>query len=276
MNNIWRAILPYGKLVIAAILLAAVAAIAGVTAIGSPQQSLVISAAAAAISALFTAFTAFATMQLAVESQKHRDEQERQRKELAFQAVIVEMASYIGHFNRWHPANNSDFWVDEIWWMYPMRFNRLTELMEAVRLHPKLWERIVGGSLVAIQWLEKHLNDFRETRKRNVAVKAPINEYFVLDLYLKQLARYVVCEMQRQNQPVPQGVRETKFFQPLAWNYDRLPDSPKEAAQIIESKFMPPGLPEIDDFSFHECQLEVLINEARKAFHEAEQNKKAN
>lgn len=275
MNSSWRAILRRGKLVIATILFAVVAIVAGAVVIGSAQQLAVIAAVAAAISALFAAFTAFATIQLAIESQKQREEQEQQRKKLAFQAAIVEMATYIGNFNKWHPTNNSDFWTNDIWWMYPMRFNRVTELMETVQFHPKLWERIVGGSLMTIQWLENHLNDFMENRKRNVAGKIPISEYFLLDLYLKQLARYIVCEMQRQNQPVPKGVRETKFFRPLAWNYVGLPDSPKEAAQIIESKFMPPGLPEIDVPSFHECRLEVLIDEARKAFHEAEQNKKS-
>jgi hypothetical protein len=265
----------HGTVIISAILFATVAVIAGFAVFGS-QQLLAITSTAAAISALFAAFTAFATLQLANESQKQREGQEQQRKELAFRAAIMELANNVEDFSNWRPVYPTS-WRDDIWWKYPMQFPHLIELMEVVWLPPKLWERIFWRSLRVIQSLEEKMKYVtQEGSKIQGSREIYFRGYYILVLYLKQLIRYIVCEMQQENLTLPEGIWETVPLRALPWSYDDLAPSPADAARSLEYNDFASSPPEVDNPAFSRCRLETLIDESRTSFQKEQQSKSAN
>lgn len=214
--------------------------------------------------AVFTGVLALATFRLVKEAKDSRVEQERQRKEIAFRAALMEVADYITSLNKWTPAFGRP---QRIWWEDPLKFSRLTGLLESVWIHPKLWERLSRGTLIRIKELEGYLKDCISrpaedyTKIQNEVVRNCDN----LDLYLKQLARYIFCEMRRQKLNAPEDVWNTATFQPRPGVYGDLLLSPETAAKLFESQHIPPLQPELDDAAFHDCRLQILIGEARQA-----------
>jgi hypothetical protein len=212
--------------------------------------------------AIATFLLATATLFLACDSWRGRREQERQRKELAFRAALNELAGYIISFEQWEPKSNLRA---DIWWKYPLQFYKLIDLVGAVWIHSKLWERINGGVLLMIKVEEELLKDYMGREHPDQNFNAFTDTYYNLDLYLKQLIRYVYCEMQRQSLTVPKGLWEAKVFQPLAWSYGDLSRTPEQIAITFEIIPFLSLSREPDDSAFGKCRLATLIEQAREA-----------
>lgn len=211
---------------------------------------------------LFTAFMALATVLLVWDARKGRAEQERQRKEVAFRAAILEVTAYIVSLHEHNIVAGARF---DVWWKHPFEFPRLDALLESVWIDIGLWERLTGGLIGWIKNREASLYDLIAVQNRwDQNLVSGI--YYPLDLYLKQLNRYLFCEMQRQNLRAPTGLWETKTFTPLPWTYGDLNQSPAVAA----AGYVPhPGLiilpAEPQNAAFDECRFERLIALAREA-----------
>lgn len=95
------------------------------------------------------------------------------------------------------------------------------------------------------------------------------NLYYLTDLYLKQLACYVMAEIRRQRLDVPREWQARRpVFDPLPWYYVAGFESAAAAAQSTEHGHVwppyTPQAPEPDDLAYRECALERLMERARQ------------
>ena len=219
---------------------------------------------------LFTFMLAIATVWLAYETWIGREEQVRQRKEIAFRAALIESANNIVSFTRWNPMLAVNSPPDKEWLNQSLSFTRLNELLETVWVDPMLWERITGGLLVNVKRFEDriHVNLLDMSIEDRVKIEGSKRDYFLIDLYLKQLACYVLAEMQRQRINIPAAIIRTQMFQPLAWAHGSIEEDPKTTAYTLEVQPLPPFVHfplEPENVAFRDCRLEVLISKARLA-----------
>lgn len=216
--------------------------------------------------AVVTFLLVLVTAWLVWETRNSRIQGEHQRKEIAFRAALVEIADNIASLNRWSPALGM---YKGVWWNHPLKFPKLTELLETVWIHPDLWERIRGGTLPRIANIEDRLNVTlinSQTAENSTAWQNDAEEmYHSLDLYLKQLARYVFCEMRRQGLNAPENTWNTATFQPRPWLYGDSNLPSETVADLFETQLIPPLSPEPNNAAFRDCRLQVLIGEARRA-----------
>ncbi len=218
--------------------------------------------------AFFTFVLAIATVGLTWETWRGRKEQEQHRKEIAFRAALIEAANNIANFTRWNPILT--YLPDKEWLNQSLSFAKLTEMLETVWVDPRLWERITGGLLINLKRFEEriHSNLLSETAEERVKIECSKRDYFLIDIYLKQLACYILSEMQRQGIKVPEDIQRTQIFWPLAWNYGGNDESPQMIAYTLECQLVPPFVslpPEPEDAAFSDCRLELLISKARQA-----------
>src|SRR5262245_36079997 len=108
-------------------------------------------------------------------------------------------------FNKWNYKLRGVPTADEISWKQPVEFSHVTKLIEEIWVDPQLWERIIGYSLVIIKHLDKSMSELLEQPNNETARKYE-DTFYEIDLRLKQLARYLLCEMKRQKLEVPAGI----------------------------------------------------------------------
>lgn len=220
-----------------------------------------------------TVFLALATIWLALEARKARLESSRKDKEVAFRAALTEMAHNIVAIEtynprlgiRTHPAN----WIEQ-----RLQFENLKYLLATTWLYPKLWERI-QTIIVNLETREIHMKATVEG-----GTSSATDEYYLLDLYLKQVARYLAAEMLRQKFESTElnQVAHSELYKPLPWVYGTRDQTSEGNAQLLETQVTPPFLKpstEPTDKIFAGCRLATLIEEARLA-HEKMTNELSN
>ncbi len=219
--------------------------------------------------ALFTAWLAWMTSLLVKETTHSRKAAEHHQKEIAFRAVLIELADNILSFERWKPTLNA--MPDKEWKDHPLQFIHLYELFRTVWIHKQLLERSFAV-VMNVKRLETALRELlfdRQELNQNA-----IDTYYVIDLYLKQLACYVICEAQRQGIDVPaeSWVKNANIFQPSPWLYGD--SSSGIAARNLETQLIPPLPPEPNEHAFQECALERLISQAHQRLQDQDRDLK--
>lgn len=199
---------------------------------------------------------ASATFLLVLETRKTRKQAEKQRKELAFRAALVELEDNIINHRRWDPRLRGR--PDAYWWNHPPQFTRLNELLGSVDIPPQLfaWMTVERGNIqIRDTWLRNELQQQPEGQVNNDLK----NRFYWLDLYLVRLACYVVCEAKRQGfHKMAEGMEQAGIFKPRPWVYGTSLDE----AAATTAKLA--GLPDPNVSGCEQCRLAELIKLAHE------------
>jgi hypothetical protein len=175
-------------------------------------------------------------------------------------------------FERWRPQ--AEALPLYPWWDYPLRLSKLADLLDTTTLPQPLFERLLWIGRY-IQALETQLHDDLGTRsaepERLHAARAErvLRWFYVMDLYLKQLAHYVTCEARRQGfSRVAQGAEQAGLLRPLPWP-TVLPDGqpPERLATWLETELLDgylPGRREPTHADYRRASLRELIQLAQR------------
>ena len=226
-----------------------------------------------AVAAVATLFLAAATFWLAREARAARIETERRNHEVSFRAALVELATDIQLLESWQPQLQSTLPAD--WLKTPPTFAAMRDLLAHVWVPGVLWDRIMT-TLVNLGAYVETMEAVRQQLPPDVSSPEYTNRwehlrnlYYFTDLYLKQLACYVLTEMQRQHLDVPREWQAQRLlFDPLPWYYVAGFESAAAAAQDTDQAHMWPPYtaqaPEPDDPAYRSCALERLMERARR------------
>ncbi len=212
--------------------------------------------------AIGTLSLAIATVAAVLQARAQWRDEMRQRQVLAFRMALMELWDNVQHINKWSHLQERP---SQRWSAAALTFTATKNLLVAVWVPSKLWYRITtvirnveAYATRVDDAVTKGDNDVRSAREWNR----------IIDLYLKQLARYLFAEMGRRGLDVPDDWKAQPLCEPLAWNYEPGFSSPAAAAHNMESgSVFPPHVPfapEPDDPVYAECTLETLITCARE------------
>lgn len=219
--------------------------------------------------AIATAALAAVTFWLVLEARMTRREAARRDREVAFRAALVELASNIQYLETWKPSLESS--PPEEWLKKPLSFAAMKDLLARAWVPGVLWDRIMTlvvnlGSYQTV--VTSQSSSLRPTPEYDPQRENVQELYYVIDLYLKQLACYLIAEMRRQRLGMPRGwARERSLFAPLDWRYDVRFGSTALAVQNIELHFWPPFTPQAPEPNmrpYAQCKLERLIRIAKQ------------
>ncbi len=226
-----------------------------------------------AVLAVATTLLAVATTWMAAESRKARLDAARRDRELAFRAALVELTTNIQQVETWTPSLEST--PPENW--HPLlSFTAMRDLLARVWIPGALWDRIMALMTNLQAYIEVITAQIRvlppdaSSRGEYTPQRENIRDlYYFIDLYLKQLACYLVAEMRRQRLSIPKEWKEGRpLFAPLIWRYDVGFASVPDAVYSIESGHVwppfTPQAPEPADPAYRSCTLERLIETARQ------------
>lgn len=216
-------------------------------------------------------WTALATLTLALvavgsilQTQALRRNDIRRQDELAFRRALRELWGNVQHLGGWSQLEERP---SKRWEAAALTFTDTNNLLAAVWIPLKLWYRIQS-----MLWNIKAY----AIRVDDAVAKGGANElrwardgWYIADLYLKQLVRYLFAEMRRRRIGMPVDWRASQpLCEPLAHYYAPADDSPAKAAYNLEHALtVPPHVPwadEPDDPAYAECRLETLIARARE------------
>lgn len=228
-----------------------------------------------------TVVLAFATVWLALEGRTARIESTRRNRVLVFRAALLELASNIQTLETWDPAQQQD--APPTWPEKSLAFESMRNLLAQVWLPGSLWDRIMTLVTNLRAYMDVVTAQIRglppdaasrgeyTPQRNNIRVL-----YYLVDLYLKQLACYLIAEMRRQGLVLPKDWRNGRpIFTPASWRYDAGFESVAQAVFSIESGHVwrPFTLqaPEPNDPAYRNCRLERLIEQAgQRSKHEAD------
>jgi len=227
-----------------------------------------------AVLAFATFLLAGATMWLVLEARAARRETTRHNREVAFRAALVELATNVQLLESWRPDLQSTVPAD--WLRTPLTFSAMRDLLARVWVPGGLWDRVMT-TIVNLSAYIQTMEAVRQQLPSDASGRADYtnlwehlrNLYYHTDLYLKQLACYVLAEMQRQRLDVPREWQARRpLFDPLPWYYVAGFESATAAAQITDQGHMWPPYtaqtPEPDDPAYRDCALERLMEKARQ------------
>ncbi len=232
-----------------------------------------------AVLAFTTGLLALATAWVALESRKFRRETARRNDEIAFRAALVELATDIQAVEAWHPKLEPMIPPGK-WLQAPLAFDATKRLLAHVWLPAALWDRLATTITNLQAYVEvvtaqtRGLPPDAATRGEYTPQRQNITELrYRIELYLKQLIRYLLAEMQRQRLHVPSDWKAGRaLFDPPAWYYDPEFKSAADAAIAVDRGPMWPPFtaqaPEPDDPAYGDCGLELLIERARQRIDE--------
>jgi len=212
--------------------------------------------------AIGTLSLALATVFAVLQARAQRRDQVRQRQVLAFRTALLELWDNVQQISGWSHLQDRP---SQRWRAAAVTFTATKNLLGAVWVPSKLWYRIT----TVIRNVEAYATRVDDAvTKGDSDVRAAREWNRIIDLYLKQLARYLFAEMRRQEFDVPENWTAQPLCEPLAWVYGPASPSPAAAASNMESgSIFPPHVPfaaEPDDPAFDECTLEALITRARE------------
>ncbi len=211
-----------------------------------------------ALMAFFTFLMAVGTFYLALETRALRKSADTQSKHIAFRAAIQEIAENVTNLHAWYPKleDPSVSWLSQ-----RLMFEKLSDLMNLVAFHPQVWQRTIAL--------------IRNLRSAEVVLKSGLidqdleraKEFFYrIDIYLKQLARYVATEMKLHGfSKEASALIGNSLMRPDQWSYG---DSNLTPAAIAVNMENPPIFPfsalppEPAEPAFANCMLAQLIQEA--------------
>jgi hypothetical protein len=182
---------------------------------------------------------------------------------VAFRTALTELWDNVQHIGQWSHLQDRP---STRWSAAALTFAATKNLLAVVWVPSKLWYRIT----TVIRNIEAYATRVDDAvTKGDSDVQAAREWNRIIDLYLRQLARYLFAEMRRQGLEVPDDWKERQpLCEPLPWIYDPRAPSPTAAAHNMEagSVFPPhvPFAPEPDDPVYAECNLETLIARARE------------
>jgi len=227
-----------------------------------------------AVLAIATVLLAGATTWMVWEARIARFEMARRESEVAFRAALVEIATNVQRLEAWDPSLQPT--APENWPQTPLAFGAMKDLLARVWIPGALWDRIMALMTNLQAYVEVITAQIRglppdaSMRGEYTAQRENIrNLYYLVDLYLKQLACYLTAEMRRQRLVVPKKWQDDRpLFAPLSWRYDAGFASVAQAVQSIESGHVwppfTPQAPEPDDPAYRDCALERLMERARQ------------
>ena len=134
----------------------------------------------------------------------------------------------------------------------PSRFAAIRDLLARVWVLGGLWDRVMttivnlGAYIQTMEAVRQQLPSDTSGRRDYTNLWEHLrNLYYLTDLYLKQLACYVLAETQRQRLDVPREWQARRpLFDPLPWYYVAGFESATAAAQITDQDTCaPPTLP---------------------------------
>jgi hypothetical protein len=204
----------------------------------------------------------------------------RRDREVAFRAALVEFATNIQDVEAWDPLLQQI--PQEKWLETPLAFAAAKNLLAHVWIPAALWDRIMTQVTNLQAYVEvvtaqaRGLPPDAMTRGEYFPqIENVKNLRFLIDLYLKQLACYLLAEMQRQSLDVPSDWKARRpLFDPAAWDYGPEFGSAADAAWKVDQGPMwppfTPQAPEPDDPAYRGCALERLIERARQNADEKE------
>jgi hypothetical protein len=226
--------------------------------------------------AIATVILAAVTAWVALEARTARLKAVQRDREIVFRAALMELALNVQRLETWMPLLQDTpptNWLDE-----PLPLTAMKDLLARVWVPSGLWNRIMALMTNFQAYVEVITAQIRSlppdaaTRGEYFSQRENIrNLYYLIDLYLKQLACYLAAEMRRQRLGAPQEWDDNRpLFAPLGWRYDVAFGGKlvAETAERIESgpAWPPftPQAPEPDDSAYRECRLERLIERARE------------
>ena len=233
-----------------------------------------ITAVLLAVTAIATALLAGATVWLVLDGRAARRETAQRDREVWFRAALIELAADIQLLEAWDTSlqpTAPEKWLQEP----PLAFTALKDLLARVWVPGALWDRIISVTthlqayVVVITSQIRQLPPDAPTRGEYTGPQENIRRlYYDIDLYLKQLACYVIAEMRRQRLAVPkEWEADQSLFAPLSWRYDAGFKSMAQAVQVMEGHIFPPfrrQAAQPQDPAYRECDLERLMERARK------------
>ena len=210
--------------------------------------------------AVFTFLMAAGTFYLAFETRISRKRTEAQSKQVAFRAAIREIAENVANLHGWYPkleSKPSDSWLNQ-----RLNFESLSHLMNLVAVHPQVWQRTIAL--------------IRNLKAAEIVLKSGLiqqneeltKEYFYkIDIYLKQLARYLAAEMRLNGFPKEEAsaLIGNSLMRPDQWSYGDFILTPAAIAVNMEIQPIFPfsALPsEPTAPAFANCMLALLVQEA--------------
>jgi hypothetical protein len=213
--------------------------------------------------AIGTLALALVTVYAVLQARAQSHDEARQRHVLAFRMALMEVWKNLQHVAEWSHLQERP---TKGWTAADLSFTAIKNVLVAVWEPSKLWYRITS----VIRNIEAYAIRIDDAVGRggdsDVRPAREWNRY--IDLYFRQLARYLYAEMQRQGLDVPTAWNREPLCEPLAWPY--CPDFPSvdAAARNMESGgVFPPHVPfaaEPDDPAYSECRLAMLIARARE------------
>lgn len=186
--------------------------------------------------------------------------------ERLFTRALAELSNNIVNLEMWNPQLQDK--PDDFWWGKPLGFVRFEELLEGVDLPPALRDRLHAVRR-HIEIQQSLLRKGLESATRDQAATDHLTSlFYIIDLYLKQLACYIFAEARRRGLGESAEHRgSTARFEPLPRLYGTTPgEAPPVTAQLMETQLLPPLQPlpaEPHESDYVQCRLEVLIGRAR-------------
>jgi hypothetical protein len=204
------------------------------------------------IMAVFTLLMAVGTFYLAFETRSMRMYNETQDKHVAFRAAIRELAENVANLHAWYPKLESK--PSESWLSQRFTFDSLSHLLNFVAVDPQVWQRTIAliRNLKAAEIILKSELIQQDQEKAK-------EFFYKIDIYLKQLARYVTVEMRLKGFPKEEAstLIGNNLMKPDQWSYG---DSTlMEIQPIFPFSALPP---EPTATAFGNCMLTQLVQEA--------------
>lgn len=155
-----------------------------------------------------------------------RHETHRRERKVPFRAALIELTRNVQQVESWNPSLEPD--PPKNWLRVPLGFVAIRELLARVWMPGPLWDRIVSVTTNLNAYVEvitaqiQGLPPDAATRGEYTPQRENIRRlYYLVNLYLKQLAGYMISEMRRQRLGVPKDWDQRRpLLAPLGWRYD--------------------------------------------------------
>ena len=164
--------------------------------------------------AIGTLSLALATVLAIFQARAHRRDEVRHRDVIAFRTALMELWDNVQHIGEWSQLQERP---SKRWSAAALTFTATQNLLVAVWVPSKLWYRIK----TVIRNIEAYATRVDDAvTKGDPHVRSAREWTYIIDLYLRQLARYLFAEMRRQGLDVPDDWwTHQPLCEPLAWHY---------------------------------------------------------
>jgi hypothetical protein len=213
--------------------------------------------------AIFTALLAAATFYLAIETRATRTSAQRQTNRAIFRSAFQEIAQNLSDLHGWYPQlepNPSEYWRHQ-----RLSFAAVSDLFTHVAVHPRIWERAIA--------IVRNLRAAETSLKEDIVARdleLSKTYFYRIDLYLKQLARYIAAEMATNGIPhvEVEGLLKSHLLSPARWPYGDVELPPATIAHGMEVQPLSPFSalpPEPEESAYAQASLAQLIAESNAA-----------